>query len=57
MGVEERIGSLAPGKDADLCIWSGEPLDVMSRVEQAWVDGRLVYRYDPERQDGVFSED
>jgi imidazolonepropionase-like amidohydrolase len=57
MGVEERLGSLAPGKDADFCIWSGDPLDVMSRVEQSWIDGRLVYRYDPERRDGVFSEE
>ena len=56
MGVDERIGSLAPGKDADLCIWSGDPLDVMSRVEQAWIDGRRVYTYDPELRDGVFAE-
>ena len=54
MGVDERIGSLVPGKDADLCIWSGDPLDVLSRVEQAWVDGRRVYRYDYGRREGVF---
>ncbi len=56
MGVDERLGSLAPGKDADLCVWSGDPLDVLSRVEQAWVDGRRVYRYDYERREGVFEE-
>ena len=54
MGVEERIGSLAPGKDADLCVWSGDPLEVMSRVEQAWVNGRRIYRYDAERRREVF---
>lgn len=54
MGVQERIGSLAPGKDADLCVWSGDPLDVMSRVEQAWVNGRRIYRYDAERRQEVF---
>jgi imidazolonepropionase-like amidohydrolase len=54
MGVDDRIGSLAPGKDADLCIWSGDPLDVMSRVEQAWIDGRRVYTYDYERREGIF---
>jgi imidazolonepropionase-like amidohydrolase len=32
LGVADRLGSLEPGKDADLCIWSGAPLDVMSRV-------------------------
>ncbi len=56
MGVDERIGSLAAGKDADLCIWSGDPLDVMSRVEQAWIDGRRVYSWDPEHRDGIFAE-
>jgi imidazolonepropionase-like amidohydrolase len=56
MGVDNRIGSLAPGKDGDLSIWSGDPLDVMSRVEQAWVDGRQVYRYDAGRGEGVFED-
>jgi imidazolonepropionase-like amidohydrolase len=47
LGVADRIGSLEPGKDADLCIWSGDPLDVMQRVEVAFVHGREVYRHDP----------
>jgi imidazolonepropionase-like amidohydrolase len=47
LGVADRIGSLEPGKDADLCIWSGDPLDVMQRVEVAFVRGREVYRRDP----------
>lgn len=53
-GVDDRIGSLVVGKDADLCVWSGDPLDVMSRVEHAFVDGRQVYRYDRTRRAGVF---
>jgi imidazolonepropionase-like amidohydrolase len=57
MGVDERIGSLAPGKDGDLSIWSGDPLDVMSRVEQAWIDGRQVYRYEAGRGEGVFEDE
>jgi imidazolonepropionase-like amidohydrolase len=48
VGIDERLGSLDPGKDADLVIWSGDPLDVPSRVERALVDGAEVYRY----QDG-----
>ena len=56
MNVDDRIGSLEPGKDADFVIWSGDPLDVMSRVEQAWIDGRRIYRYDPERQEGIFED-
>src|SRR6516162_8349378 len=33
IGCADRIGSLTAGKDADLVIWSGDPLDVMSRAE------------------------
>ena len=42
LGLDDRLGSLAPGKAATLCIWSGDPLDVRSRVEAAWIDGRQV---------------
>jgi imidazolonepropionase-like amidohydrolase len=40
MGVDDRVGSLLAGKAATLCIWSGDPLDVRSRVEAAWIEGR-----------------
>ena len=43
MGVDDRLGSLEPGKAATLCVWSGDPLDVRSRVEAAWIDGRRVH--------------
>jgi len=56
MGVDDRIGSLAVGKDADLCLWSGDPLDVSSRVEAAWMDGREIYRYDYAQREGVWAE-
>jgi imidazolonepropionase-like amidohydrolase len=55
MRVADRIGSLVPGKDADLTIWSGDPLDVMSRVESAYIGGQEVYRYDYESRAGVFA--
>jgi imidazolonepropionase-like amidohydrolase len=55
MRVADRIGSLVPGKDADVTIWSGDPLDVMSRVEAAYVGGREVYRYDYASRAGVFA--
>jgi imidazolonepropionase-like amidohydrolase len=42
MGVDDRVGSLRPGKQATLCVWSGDPLDARSRVEAAWIDGRPV---------------
>jgi imidazolonepropionase-like amidohydrolase len=56
IGVDSRIGSLAVGKDADVVVWSGDPLDVMSRAELAYVDGREIYRYDYDRHEGLFAE-
>jgi imidazolonepropionase-like amidohydrolase len=56
IGCADRIGSLAPGRDADVVIWSGDPLDVMSRAERAYVNGQEIYRYDYERREGVFAE-
>jgi len=55
-GVDDRLGSIEPGKDADVCIWSGDPLDVMSRVERAYIDGREIYRYDEALRQGIFVE-
>ncbi len=43
IGVDDRLGSLEPGKDADIVIWSGDPLDVLSRVQRAFLDGREIY--------------
>ncbi|MGH3264824.1 MAG: amidohydrolase, partial [Trebonia sp.] len=55
MRVAERIGSIVPGKDADVAIWSGDPFDVMSRVEAAYIGGREVYRYDHASRSRVFA--
>lgn len=52
-GVDDRVGSLAVGKDADVVIWSGDPLDVMSRALTVFVGGREVYRFDDESGVGV----
>jgi imidazolonepropionase-like amidohydrolase len=55
IGVADRLGSLTVGKDADLVIWSGDPLDVMSRAEAAYLGGREIYRYDYESRLGAFA--
>jgi imidazolonepropionase-like amidohydrolase len=55
LGVADRLGSLVPGKDADFVIWSGDPLDVMSRAERAFVGGREIYHYDYASRQGVFA--
>jgi imidazolonepropionase-like amidohydrolase len=46
LGIDGRLGSLEPGKDADLVIWSGDPLNVLSRVERALIDGAEIYAHD-----------
>ena len=48
LGLDDRLGSLEPGKDATLCVWSGDPLDARSRVEAAWIEGRQVFGADPD---------
>lgn len=44
IGVQERVGSLEPGKDADVVIFSGHPFDYRSVAEQVFIEGELVYR-------------
>jgi len=39
------VTSIEPGKDADLVVWSCDPLDVLSRVEHALIDGTEIYSY------------
>ncbi|MCS6999509.1 MAG: amidohydrolase family protein [Candidatus Kapabacteria bacterium] len=41
--VADRVGSIEVGKDADLVLWSGNPLSNYSRVEQTYVDGRCYF--------------
>jgi N-acetylglucosamine-6-phosphate deacetylase len=41
--IDDRVGSLAAGKDADLVVWSGPPMSTMSRCEQTWIDGRCYF--------------
>ena len=45
LGLDKRLGSLEPGKDADLVVWSGNPLDISSRVEQVFIEGNKVFPY------------
>jgi imidazolonepropionase-like amidohydrolase len=43
LGIENRVGSLDPGKDADLAVWDGDPLDSRSKVVKTFINGEEVY--------------
>ncbi|MCH5195084.1 MAG: amidohydrolase family protein [Oscillospiraceae bacterium] len=42
LGVENRVGSVETGKDADLVLFSGDPLDIMQTPELVCVNGKIV---------------
>jgi len=43
LGIADRVGSLAPGKDADVVVLTGHPLDWRTRVELVLVNGEIAY--------------
>lgn len=46
LGVEDRVGSLAPGRDADFVVLSGDPFHHRTSVRETWIDGRRVWLRD-----------
>jgi imidazolonepropionase-like amidohydrolase len=44
--LDNRVGSLTPGLDGDVVVWSGDPLDVNSRAERVLISGTEVYRWE-----------
>ena len=43
LGVQDRVGSIEVGKDADLAIFNGHPFAPASRVEMTLIDGRVFF--------------
>ncbi len=43
LGIFDRTGSLTAGKDADVALWSGNPLSYAARCVATWVDGRPLF--------------
>ncbi|GAB4498212.1 MAG: amidohydrolase family protein [Saprospiraceae bacterium] len=41
--VDDRVGSIKVGKDADLVLWNDNPLSIYARAEKTWVDGVLYF--------------
>lgn len=46
LGVDDRVGSLEAGKDADFVVFGGDPWDARTPVEATYIDGNRVYSYD-----------
>jgi imidazolonepropionase-like amidohydrolase len=46
IAIDDKVGSLEPGKDGDFVVWSGNPLSQFTRAEQTWVDGRRYFSLD-----------
>ena len=46
LGIDDRTGSLKPGKMADVVIWSGDPFSVYSTADQVFIDGALMFDRD-----------
>lgn len=42
-GVADRVGSLAPGKDADIAVFTGNPMEVFTETLYTLIDGNIVY--------------
>ena len=49
-GLEDRVGSLREGLDADFVVWSGNPLSQFTHAEQTWIDGRKYFDIETDRQ-------
>jgi imidazolonepropionase-like amidohydrolase len=43
LNLDSEIGSLEPGKNADVVLWSGDPFSVYAHAERVWIDGAVLY--------------
>jgi cytosine/adenosine deaminase-related metal-dependent hydrolase len=43
LGVQDRVGSIEVGKDADLAVWSAHPLSVYANVDKTFIDGEVFF--------------
>lgn len=46
VGIQDRVGSLEVGKDADIILFDGHPFDIMSKVTTTIINGKIVFSTD-----------
>jgi imidazolonepropionase-like amidohydrolase len=44
LGIDNRVGSIKTGKDADMVLFDGSPLEIMTRVKQVFIDGKTIIK-------------
>lgn len=50
LGIDARVGSVEAGKEADLALWSGDPLSTYSKCEMTLVDGRILFSLERDQE-------
>lgn len=44
LGIDDQVGSIKEGKDADIVMWDGHPFKLESKVVYTFIDGKVVYK-------------
>ena len=48
--IDDKVGSLKIGKDADIVVWSGHPMSLFTKTEQTYIEGALYFDQDNHQQ-------
>ncbi len=46
LGIDDRVGSIEEGKDADLVLYDGDPFEYVTHIEGVIINGEVVYEAD-----------
>jgi cytosine/adenosine deaminase-related metal-dependent hydrolase len=57
LGIDDRVGSIEVGKDADLVLYDGDPLSILSVVQKTFVDGDLYFDREADRERQALIDD